>query len=128
MDTVAAGVTQLRIQRFVSVYFVDTGTPGDWVLIGTGLPGSEKAIRAAAAELYGAGIAPQAIVLTHGHLFHLGSALALATAWHVPVLVHPLELPHITALYPPHDLTVGGSLAFASRFFPTQLPDLCDVA
>ena len=126
----AAGVTQLRIQRFVSVYFVDTGTPGDWVLIGTGLPGSEKAIRAAAAELYGAGIAPQAIVLTHGHLFHLGSALALATAWHVPVLVHPLELPHITAqaLYPPRDLTMGGSLASASRFSPAQLPDLRDVA
>lgn len=56
--------------------------------------------------------------------------MALATAWHVPVLVHPLELPHITAqaLYPPRDLTVGGSLAFASRFSPAQLPDLRDVA
>ncbi len=83
MDTVAAGVTQLRIQHFVSVYFVDTGTPGDWVLIGTGLPGSEKAIRAAAAELYGAGIAPQAIVLTHGHLLPrlgLGACHRLARA------------------------------------------------
>ena len=29
MDTLAAGVTQLRIQRFVNVYFVETGTPGE---------------------------------------------------------------------------------------------------
>jgi hypothetical protein len=29
MDTLAAGVTQLRIQRFVNVYFVETGTPDE---------------------------------------------------------------------------------------------------
>ncbi len=129
MDTVAAGVTQLRIMRFVNVYFVDTGTPGEWVLIDTGLPGSEKTIRAAAQELYGPGAVPQAILLTHGHLDHLGAALELATGWQVPVIVHPLERPYATAqaLYPPRDPTVGGSLAFMSRFFPTQLPDLSDV-
>lgn len=129
MDTVAPGVTQLRIQRFVNVYFVDAGTDGEWVLVDTGLPGSEKTIRAAAEELYGSGAAPQAIILTHGHLDHLGSARELAAAWGVPVVVHPLELPYVTAraLYPPRDPTVGGSLAFMSRFFPTQLPNLSDV-
>jgi len=68
MDTVAAGVTQLRIQHFVNVYFVHAG-----------IPGSGKTIRAAAEELYGPEVGPQAIVLTHGRL---GSALALATGWH----------------------------------------------
>ena len=52
MDIVAAGVTQLRIQRFVNVYFVETGTPGEWVLIDTGLPGSAKTIIAAADKLF----------------------------------------------------------------------------
>ncbi|GAB3638166.1 MBL fold metallo-hydrolase [Hymenobacter arcticus] len=129
MDQVAAGVFQLRIKRFVNVYFIETGTPDEWVLLDTGLPGSEKEIRAAATQLYGPGAKPQCIILTHGHLDHMGSALELATAWGVPVVVHPLELPYVTqkALYPPSDPTVGGSLAFMSRFFPTQLPNLKDV-
>ncbi|WP_460501830.1 MBL fold metallo-hydrolase, partial [Hymenobacter agri] len=128
MDTVAAGVTQLRIQRFVNVYFVETGTPGEWVLIDTGLPGSAKTIIAAADELFYPGSHPEAIILTHGHLDHLGSARELADHWNVPIIVHPLELPYVTgqALYPPRDPTVGGSLAFMSRFFPTQLPNLED--
>jgi glyoxylase-like metal-dependent hydrolase (beta-lactamase superfamily II) len=126
MDQVAAGVHQLRIQRFVNVYFIDAGDEGEWVLVDTGLPGSEKTIRAAAEKRYGKGAKPQAIILTHGHLDHLGSAKELATAWGVPVVAHPLELPYLTAqaLYPPRDPTVGGSLAFMSRFFPTQLPNL----
>ncbi len=130
MDQVAAGVHQLRIKRFVNVYFVETGTPGEWVLIDTGLPGSEKEIIAAADKLFYPGTHPEAIILTHGHLDHLGAAKELAAHWHVPVIAHPLELPYLTAkaLYPPSDPTVGGSLAFMSRFFPKQLPDLTDVA
>ena len=126
MDQVAAGVHQLRIKRFVNVYFVETGTPGEWVLLDTGLPGSHQEIIAAADELFGSGAKPQAILLTHGHLDHMGSAKELAQHWGVPVVAHPLELPYLTgkALYPPADPTVGGSLAFMSRFFPTQLPNL----
>ena len=129
MDQVAAGVHQLRIKRFVNVYFVEAGTPGEWVLVDTGLPGSEKEIMAAAEKLYGIGAKPQVILLTHGHLDHMGSALELARHWRVPVVAHPLELPYLTAqaLYPPSDPTVGGSLGFMSRFFPTQLPNLTDV-
>jgi glyoxylase-like metal-dependent hydrolase (beta-lactamase superfamily II) len=129
MNSVAPGVTQLRIKRLFNVYFVDAGPPGAWVLVDTGLPGSEAVIRAAAAERYGPESVPQVILLTHGHRDHSGSALALATGWRVPVLVHPLELPYLTgqALYPPPDPTVGGFLAFVSRFFPRDLPDLRSV-
>ncbi|AMR29201.1 hypothetical protein A0257_20280 [Hymenobacter psoromatis] len=129
MDQVAAGVHQLRIKRFVNVYFVETGTPGEWVLIDTGLPGSDKEIIAAADNLFYPGTRPEAIILTHGHLDHMGAAKELAAHWKVPVIAHPLELPYLTAkaLYPPSDPTVGGSLAFMSRFFPKQLPDLTDV-
>ena len=130
MDQLAAGVHQLRIKRFVNVYFVETGTPGEWILIDTGLPGSEKEIIAAADKLFYPGTHPEAIILTHGHLDHMGSAKELAQHWKVSVIVHPLELPYVTAraLYPPSDPTVGGSLAFMSRFFPTQLPNLTSVA
>ncbi|MDU0371460.1 MBL fold metallo-hydrolase [Hymenobacter endophyticus] len=124
MKKVAAGVHQLTIQRFVNVYFVETGTAGEWVLIDTGLPGSEQSIIAAADKLFYPGTHPEAIILTHGHMDHSGSVQALAEHWKVPVLAHPLELPFLTAraVYPPADATVagGGSLAFMARFFPPQ--------
>ena len=123
---VAPGVTQLRLQRFVNVYFVETGRPGAWVLVDAGLPGSEKAIQAAADALFYKNSHPEAILLTHGHLDHIGAAKALAARWQVPLVAHPLELPYLTgqAKYPPQDPTVGGSLGFASRFFPSDLPNL----
>lgn len=129
MNPVAPGVTQLRIQRFVNVYFVETGRPGEWVLIDAGLPGSEKAIIAAADQLFYPGSHPEAILLTHGHLDHVGAVPALAAHWKVPVVAHPLELPYLTgqARYPAPDPTVGGSLAFASRFFPRDVPNLSDM-
>ncbi|RYU82846.1 MBL fold metallo-hydrolase [Hymenobacter persicinus] len=130
MKQVAKGVHQLTIQRFVNLYFVETGRSGEWVLVDTGLPGSEKAIIAAADELFYPGTHPEAIILTHGHMDHSGSVQALAEHWKVPVLAHPLEMPFLTAkaVYPPADPTVdgGGSLAFVARFFPPQSFQLSD--
>lgn len=130
MKKVAAGVTQLQIQSFVNLYFVETGTPGEWVLVDTGLPGSEKDIIAAADKLFYPGTHPEAIILTHGHMDHSGSVQALAEHWKVPVLAHPLEMPFLTAraVYPAADPTVedGGTLAFVARFFPPQSFQLSD--
>jgi len=130
MKQVAKGVHQLTIKRFVNVYFVETGQSGEWVLVDTGLPGSEKDIIAAADTLFYPGTHPEAILLTHGHMDHSGSVRALAEHWKVPVLAHPLELPFLTAkaVYPPADPTVdrGGTLAFVSRFFPPQSFQLTD--
>jgi glyoxylase-like metal-dependent hydrolase (beta-lactamase superfamily II) len=113
---------------FVNVYFV--GRPGDrWVLVDAGLPGRRSQIAAAAEARYGTGARPEAIILTHGHFDHAGSAPALAELWDVPVYAHPLEIPYLTrnSPYPPQDPTLGGAIAFASRFMPRHAPDLSGV-
>ena len=101
----------------VNAYMVGT-TKNEWVLVDTGVPGAAGAIRRAAERRYGAGTRPKAIILTHGHHDHAGSALNLANAWDVPVYAHPLERPFLTgeSAYPPADPTVGGPTAFLTRF------------
>jgi glyoxylase-like metal-dependent hydrolase (beta-lactamase superfamily II) len=74
-----------------NVYLVRSG--GSWVLIDTGWPGNGLVIRRAAETLFGRGVAPAAILLTHVHIDHTGSVGHLAAAWDVPVFVHPLEVP-----------------------------------
>ncbi|HVF71791.1 MAG TPA: MBL fold metallo-hydrolase, partial [Chthoniobacterales bacterium] len=104
---------------FVNVYFV--GRPGgSWILVDAGLPGRASQIIEVAEARFGTGLPPEAIVLTHGHFDHAGSALQLAEYWNVPIYAHRLELPYLTARsgYPPPDPTVGGAIAFLSRFIP----------
>jgi glyoxylase-like metal-dependent hydrolase (beta-lactamase superfamily II) len=112
---------------FVNAYFVGH-SGGPWVLIDTGLPERAPEIFAAAEARFGAGSRPEAIYLTHGHFDHAGSALALAKRWDVPIFAHRLELPYLTgrANYPPPDPTVGGAIAFLSRFMPYRARDLGD--
>lgn len=69
---------------------------GAGVLVDTGLPLSGALIRRAAAERYGSGTRPEAIILTHGHFDHAGSALDLAKGWDMPIFAHPLEVPYLT--------------------------------
>ncbi len=110
---------------FANVYFI--GRPGGkWILVDAGFPGWATEIRHAAEARFGSGSRPEAIVLTHGHLDHAGSALALANIWDVQIFVHPLEFPYLTgkSQYPPADPTVGGATAFLSRFLPTRRRDL----
>lgn len=105
---------------FVNVYFI--GRPGEnWVLVDAGLPGRANQIFHAAEARYGAGKAPEAIILTHGHFDHAGSARQLAEKWDVPIYAHALELPYLSGQsdYPPPDPTIGGAIAFLSRFMPT---------
>ena len=105
---------------FVNVFFI--GRPGDpWWLVDTGLPGRANQIFVAAEARFGAGARPEAIVLTHGHFDHAGSAAALARKWEVPIYAHRLELPYLTKQsdYPPPDPTIGGAIAFLSRFMPS---------
>lgn len=124
LTRIAPDVAWLPIS-FVNVYFIGH-SGGPWVLVDTGIPGSANEIIAAAAARFGGGSRPEAIVLTHGHFDHAGSALTLAEHWDVPVYAHRLEKPYLSgqSSYPPPDPTIGGAIAFLSRFMPTGPYDL----
>ena len=110
---------------FANVYFI--GRPGGkWVLVDAGMPGRANEIAETAEARFGAGSRPEAILLTHGHMDHAGSALALAERWDVAIYAHRLEMPYLTgkSVYPPADPTVGGAIAFLSRFWPSRSRDL----
>ncbi|KEF35626.1 beta-lactamase [Deinococcus sp. RL] len=109
-------VVRVRLP-LVNVFLL--GLPGeDWVLLDAGMPGTAGLIRRAAGEFH-AGRPPVAIVLTHGHLDHVGALRDLLNTWSVPVYAHPLELPHLTgqAPYPFPDPTVGGTTSLLSPAF-----------
>lgn len=120
VEEVVKGMARLPI-LFVNVYMLGE-QDGPWVLVDTGLPRMARRVRAAVQARYGAQARPVAIILTHGHFDHAGSALELATEWDVPIYAHRLELPYLTGRsdYPPQDPTLGGAIAIMSRFFPTS--------
>ncbi|MGE5291850.1 MAG: MBL fold metallo-hydrolase [Micromonosporaceae bacterium] len=92
-EEVAPGVYCLRTGRGITeanVYLVRSGSA--WALIDAAWPHRGQLIRRAAESLFGAGTRPAAILLTHIHPDHSGSALELARMWDLPVYVHPAEL------------------------------------
>jgi glyoxylase-like metal-dependent hydrolase (beta-lactamase superfamily II) len=118
LEQVAPGVARLGIV-FVNVFAL--GQPGGpWVLVDTGLKGSAGHIRRAMERRFGDVSRPEAILLTHGHFDHVGSARDLAGEWDVPLYAHPLEMPYLTGRsdYPPRDPTMGGAMAQMSRIMP----------
>ena len=101
-EQVAPGVYRLETGRGLTeanVYLVESGQA--WVLVDTAWPHRGQAIKTAAGSLFGAGTRPAAILLTHIHPDHSGSALELARFWDVPVYVHPDELPLAAGGYLP---------------------------
>jgi len=74
-----------------AVYFVRAGS--SWALIDAGWANDASRIERAAGSLFGADSRPAAILLTHCHPDHAGSALPLARIWDCAVYVHPDELP-----------------------------------
>ncbi|HYO14924.1 MAG TPA: MBL fold metallo-hydrolase [Thermoanaerobaculia bacterium] len=118
-----------RQLSIVNVFLV--GEPGardrSWALVDTGLGTSVEAIQQAAGERFGPA-RPAAIILTHGHFDHVGSARRLAEMWGAPIYAHRLEMPYLTGRsdYPPPDPTVGGGAVatLGSRFFPKSGTDL----
>ncbi len=77
-----------------SVYLICDGSA--WLLVDTGWGSDGPRIQAAVRSLVGPDAAPSAILLTHAHPDHCGSARELAEAWSCPVYAHPAELPLAT--------------------------------
>lgn len=93
-EEIATGVYRVETGRGLTeanVYLVRSGSA--WALIDTAWPHRGQLIKSAAESLFGTGARPAAIVLTHIHPDHSGSALELARMWDLPVHVHPGELP-----------------------------------
>ena len=126
VDPFAPGVARVPV-AIVNAYLlgdpaaVRGGAP--WALVDTGVPGlGASVVPRAIEERFGEDARPAAIVLTHGHFDHAGSALALAEDWGVPIYAHPLELPYLTGRsdFAPGDPSMGGAIAQLSRTFPSS--------
>ena len=123
MTEIAAGVA-VYPTLIANAYFV--GDAASWYLVDACTPGNERGIRKAAEQRFGGGARPQAIILTHGHFDHAGSAGPLADLWQVPVYGHALEIPFVTGQkhYPPFNFAPPGFFTKLARVFPTSTVDL----
>lgn len=102
------------------------GDADAWVLVDALTPGHTGAIERAVEERFGKDARPRAIVLTHGHFDHAGSAGNLARKWDVRVFAHQLELPYLDhrSSYPPLDPTAPGFFSAMARLFPSGTVNL----
>jgi len=110
-----------RLMMVNIAFFGLAGENGRWVLIDAGIPGMAGAIADAAEDRFGKDTRPAAIILTHGHVDHIGSLEHLAEKWNVPIYAHELEIPYLngTAAYPPPDTHVGnGIMPSLAGLFP----------
>ena len=123
MREIAPGVA-LVSTLIANAYLV--GTEEAWVLVDACTPGHENLIQRAAARRFGGGSAPRAILLTHGHFDHAGSAGALADFWGVSIYAHSRELRFLTgeSKYPPFNFNSPGFFTRLAKFFPTSTVDL----
>ncbi len=64
-----------------------------WALVDAGWQQDGPSIDGAVHRLLGLDTRPAAILLTHVHPDHAGSARALSEAWGCPIFLHPAEMP-----------------------------------
>ncbi|WP_460061189.1 MBL fold metallo-hydrolase [Streptomyces sp. YKOK-I1] len=109
------------------------GSHTNWVILGegdavtlidTGYPGDRERLLASLAAVGSSPEAVTAVLLTHAHNDHLGSAEYLRSAYGTPVLAHPAEVPHARREFL-QQVSVGDVLGNAWR--PGVLPWLVHV-
>ena len=119
---VAADLAYKRLAIVNIVMFgVDGSGDGAWTLIDAGIPGTARFIKKAAKKRFGGVGRPAAIVMTHGHVDHVGALETLAQEWDVPIYAHASEVPFLNGQesYPPPDPTVGGgAMTLMTPLFP----------
>lgn len=123
VDDVTDDVIRIRY-LFVNAYMVQTAH--GWLLVDAALHGSADDIIKAAEERFGEGVAPDSIILTHGHFDHVGAFPELFDTWDVPIYAHRDEIPFLTGQqdYPEPDPTVGkGAMALLSFAYPNKARD-----
>ncbi|MEU6146783.1 MBL fold metallo-hydrolase [Streptomyces sp. NPDC047081] len=75
-------------------------------LIDTGYPGDRQQVLASLAEVGGSPEAVAAVLITHAHNDHLGSAEFLRCTYDTPVYLHEAEVPHARREFL-HQVTIG---------------------
>lgn len=123
MREIVPGVT-LVSTLIANAYLV--ASEASWGVMDACTPGNENLIRRAAERRFGRGCRPSAILLTHGHFDHAGSAGSLADLWNVPIYAHAREIPFLRgqATYPPFNFTSPGFFTRIARAFPTSTVNL----
>jgi glyoxylase-like metal-dependent hydrolase (beta-lactamase superfamily II) len=98
------------------------------VLLDTGFPGDGRKIRRRLASLGLGAQDVRAILLTHGHIDHAGSAAELKTWCGAPIYAHPLEQPHLDGVFPYRGAArVTGVLEAVARAVTRYHPVTLDV-
>lgn len=102
---------------------------GGVTILDSGFPGDGRRIRRRLAQL-GAGPGDvRAILLTHGHIDHAGSAADLQAWSGAPIFAHASEQAHLDGAYPYSGLArVCGALEAAGRIVTRYRPARIDVA
>ncbi|CAN5126213.1 hypothetical protein BH09BAC2_BH09BAC2_18710 [soil metagenome] len=116
---------------FTNIFMILNPFDGNWVLVDTGYKRTAAKIKKMAAQLFGYGHMPSAIILTHAHFDHSGGLHELCNDWKVPVYAHADELCFLVnnASYPPPDLTLaGGIFSLVPGLFPCNGMELKGVS